>query len=73
MGAFRTRAAADKTLQGNLDPTALFCDEARLREAVRSVCDGAGSDRHIFNLGHGILPETDPRALEIVVEEVRKT
>jgi uroporphyrinogen decarboxylase len=66
------RARTDKTLQGNLDPAALFCDEATLRAKVRAICEAAGQ-RHVFNLGHGITPPTDPRALEIVVDEVRRS
>ena len=61
------------TLQGNMDPTKLYADEAELRRAVRQVCDAAGSDRHIFNLGHGILPDVNPDALTIVVDEVRRS
>ncbi len=59
------------TLQGNLDPTALFASEETLRARVRSVCEAAGDRPHIFNLGHGILPDTDPRAVEILVDELR--
>jgi len=66
----RQRVGAEYSLQGNLDPTALFCDEATLRSKVAAICR-AGGDRHIFNLGHGILPPTDPEALSIVVSEVR--
>lgn len=72
MAEFRAAAPADKALQGNLDPTALFLDEPALRAAVAAICQAAGPDRHIFNLGHGILPETDPRALETVVDEVHR-
>jgi uroporphyrinogen decarboxylase len=63
----------DKTLQGNLDPTALFAPEQELRQKVRAICEAAGSERHIFNLGHGILPGTDPGAVAIVVDEVRRS
>jgi uroporphyrinogen decarboxylase len=72
MAEFRAKTPADKALQGNLDPTALFRDEARLRSAVADICKAAGPDRHVFNLGHGILPETDPRAVETVVDEVHR-
>lgn len=63
----------DKTLQGNLDPTALFAKEPELRQRVRAICEAAGPERHIFNLGHGILPETDPGAVAVVVDEVRRS
>jgi len=73
MARARELVPADKTLQGNLDPTALFAEESELRSKVRSICDAAGTGRHIFNLGHGILPETDPGAVAIVVDEVRRS
>ncbi|MHC5070198.1 MAG: uroporphyrinogen decarboxylase [Planctomycetota bacterium] len=73
MARAREVVPADKTLQGNLDPTALFAKEPELRRMVRDICDAAGPQRHIFNLGHGILPETDPGAVAIVVDEVRSS
>lgn len=72
IGEVRSRVPAKYALQGNLDPTALYCDEATLRRKVAQVCRDAG-DSHIFNLGHGILPSVDPAALAIVVDEVRKS
>lgn len=72
IGEVRSRVPDRYALQGNLDPTALYCDEATLRRKVAQVCRDAG-DRHIFNLGHGILPSVDPDQLAIVVDEVRKS
>jgi uroporphyrinogen decarboxylase len=72
IGEVRRRVPARYALQGNLDPTALYCDEATLRRKVAAVCRDGG-DQHIFNLGHGILPSTDPEAVAIVVDEVRKS
>ncbi len=71
MRDLRARTPARYALQGNLDPTALFCDEATLRSKVRAICDAAGP-HHVFNLGHGILPTADPRSLEVVVDEVHR-
>jgi uroporphyrinogen decarboxylase len=46
-------------VQGNLDPIALFADVAEIRARARAILDQAGGrPGHIFNLGHGILPET---------------
>jgi uroporphyrinogen decarboxylase len=46
-------------VQGNLDPIALFADIPEIRRRVRTILDQAGGrPGHIFNLGHGILPET---------------
>lgn len=73
MAQARELVSANKTLQGNLDPTALFSGESELRRKVRVICEAAGPERHIFNLGHGILPDTDPAAVAIVVDEVRRS
>ena len=58
-------------VQGNLDPALLGAPwpvvEERVREAVRS---GASAPGHIFNLGHGVPPETDPDVLARVVDLV---
>jgi uroporphyrinogen decarboxylase len=72
MREVRRRLPAEMTVQGNLDPTTLFAADGYLREEVRRVCDEAGAGRHIFNLGHGILPQTDPRAVASIVEEVHR-
>jgi len=46
-------------VQGNLDPVALFADITELRSRAREILDQAANrSGHIFNLGHGILPET---------------
>jgi len=66
----RAIAPDSMTLQGNMDPTTLYAPEDYLRATVKDVCQAAGSDRHIFNLGHGILPDVDPQALSIVVDQV---
>ena len=58
---------------GNLDPALLFAPWSALERAVRSiVTEGAQSPGHIFNLGHGVLPETDPEVLTRVVELVHE-
>ncbi|WP_188585709.1 uroporphyrinogen decarboxylase [Gordonia jinhuaensis] len=63
-------------LQGNLDPTVLFAGETVVdREVARVIDDAdaaiaAGAVGHIFNLGHGVLPDTDPGVLTHVVELV---
>ncbi|UCH27179.1 MAG: uroporphyrinogen decarboxylase [Trueperaceae bacterium] len=60
-----------KTLQGNLDPANLLAPEEHLlREVDRVLLEGLGGP-HIFNLGHGIFPQTDPDNVERLVERVR--
>jgi uroporphyrinogen decarboxylase len=55
-------------VQGNLDPTVLFAEPAYIRQRVRRIlCQTAGRRGHIFNLGHGILPDTSyDRVLALV-------
>jgi uroporphyrinogen decarboxylase len=53
------RIGHDVAIQGNLDPVVLFADRAYVVDQTRKVLDAAaGRPGHIFNLGHGILPET---------------
>jgi uroporphyrinogen decarboxylase len=67
----RQRVGPEVAVQGNLDP-ALCLSTWEVAEAeTREVLDRAGpAPGHIFNLGHGVLPETDPAMLERVVELV---
>jgi len=49
----------DVGVQGNLDPVVLLADRSTLRERARRIlAQAAGRPGHIFNLGHGILPQT---------------
>jgi uroporphyrinogen decarboxylase len=60
-------------IQGNLDPNALLAGEALAVSKTREILDRVGGRRgHIFNLGHGILPETDPAVLAAVVRTVHE-
>jgi uroporphyrinogen decarboxylase len=58
-------------VQGNLDPVVLFASEDEVRQQARDVIDrAAGRAGHIFNLGHGILPETPVENVLALVDEV---
>jgi uroporphyrinogen decarboxylase len=60
-----------RALQGNLDPCVLLAPREVVAAEVRRVLrEGAAAPGHVFNLGHGVLPETDPHALTRVVELV---
>lgn len=76
LAAARRRTAGRVALQGNLDPTVLFADEAGIREQARRVLDdyaaGGGSDGHVFNLGHGISQFTPPESVSVLVDEVHR-
>jgi uroporphyrinogen decarboxylase len=65
------RVGPGKALQGNLDPAVLFATTEAVETKTREVLDAAaGLEGHIFNLGHGVLPTTDPDALTRLVEYV---
>ncbi|HEY9474712.1 MAG TPA: uroporphyrinogen decarboxylase [Mycobacteriales bacterium] len=65
------RVGPDRALQGNLDPAVLLADWAVIEREVRRVLDeGRAAPGHIFNLGHGVLPNTDPDVLTRVVDLV---
>ncbi len=61
-----------KVLQGNLDPTMLLAGKATAVKKARAIVDAMKGAPHIFNLGHGLLPETDPEVLQAVLEEVKR-
>ncbi len=69
----RRRVGAGHALQGNLDPALCLAPWAVVEDATRAVLaradDGTGTG-HVFNLGHGVLPETDPGILAAVVDLV---
>jgi uroporphyrinogen decarboxylase len=63
----------DMAVQGNLDPAALFAPPEALRRHADAVLDQAGAaPGHIFNLGHGIWPDTDPDAVARLVDYVHE-
>jgi uroporphyrinogen decarboxylase len=63
----------DRAIQGNLDPCALLAGEAFALRRTREILDRVGGrPGHIFNLGHGILPETDWRVARAVVDFVHE-
>jgi uroporphyrinogen decarboxylase len=67
------RIGPGKAVQGNLDPTVLFAPTEAVRAMTeRILAQGRGAEGHVFNLGHGVLPETDPDALTRVVEHVHE-
>jgi len=58
-------------VQGNMDPVLLFAEEQLVRERAQKILQQAnGRPGHIFNLGHGILPETPVANVKALVEEV---
>jgi uroporphyrinogen decarboxylase len=58
-------------LQGNLDPIALIAGGAALDRAVDDILEATAGRAHIFNLGHGILPETPIAHVEQLLKRIR--
>ena len=61
----------DRAIQGNLDPAHLIMPVDQLRLEINKIlADAGGKDGHIFNLGHGVFPETPVENVEALVAEV---
>ncbi|UCF37712.1 MAG: uroporphyrinogen decarboxylase [Acidobacteriota bacterium] len=59
----------DSAIQGNLDPIAVLCDQDTLKRKVFEILENAGGrPGHIFNLGHGFLPQTPVENVEAMIE-----
>ncbi len=60
-------------IQGNMDPAMLFANNSKIKEEVKRILDSYGKGSgHIFNLGHGILPATDPDKAKAFVNYVKE-
>jgi uroporphyrinogen decarboxylase len=69
----RSRLGADTVVQGNLDPALVLAGaEPALAGARAVLADNGGHPGHIFNLGHGVQPSTDPAVLESVAALVHQ-
>jgi uroporphyrinogen decarboxylase len=67
------KRVGDHAVQGNLDPIALFLPREKLETRIKKLLDDAkGAKGHIFNLGHGILPQTPPDQARIAVDAVHR-
>ncbi len=68
----RRRVGEGVALQGNLDPGALFASPTEIRTRVADILARAGDRGHIFNTGHGVLPETNPEHVRAMVDAVKE-
>lgn len=67
------RIGVDMAVMGNLDPVALFASPNMIRSKAKQILDqAAGRPGHIFNLGHGILPETPVENVIALVDMVHE-
>ena len=73
LGDARRRVGPRRAVQGNLDPATCLAPWDVVAPQVRGVlADGGGRPGHVFNLGHGVLPETDPDVLHRIVDLVHE-
>jgi uroporphyrinogen decarboxylase len=73
LAAARARVGRQVALQGNMDPAVLTGSAARLMDEVSQVLAEFGSGPgHVFNLGHGIFPQTAPDRVHALVDAVHK-
>jgi uroporphyrinogen decarboxylase len=69
----RARVAGRVALQGNMDPSVLYAEPARIRREVEAVLDSYGpGPGHVFNLGHGIHQGVDPERVKVLVDAVHE-
>lgn len=63
----------DFAVQGNMDPVSIYADLPVLKQRIQDVLTAAnGRPGHIFNLGHGVMPDMDPAHVKAVVEFVHE-
>lgn len=62
----------NKSLQGNLDPCALYADFATIKRETKKMVDLFGKQKYIANLGHGVYPDIDPEKVKCFIETVKE-
>jgi uroporphyrinogen decarboxylase len=67
----RRRLGAEVAVQGNLDPVALYAPPDVIAARTRAVVAAGGGTGHVFNLGHGILPDTPITGVEAMLAAIR--
>ena len=73
IGAVREKVGNKVALQGNLDPTILYASHKKIKHEARKILESFGKGSgHIFNLGHGILPDVPPENLKALVNFVKE-
>ena len=73
IGLAKARVGERVALQGNMDPTMLYANHARIEAEVGQILASFGrGNGHIFNLGHGITPEVDPANAGVFIDAVHQ-
>ncbi|RYU82122.1 uroporphyrinogen decarboxylase [Hymenobacter persicinus] len=70
--AVRAAIGNEKTLQGNLDPCALYGSREQVQQATIDMLRRFGPHRHIANLGHGVYPDTDADNVRVFIDTVKE-
>ncbi|XP_061551089.1 uroporphyrinogen decarboxylase isoform X1 [Phycodurus eques] len=68
----REQTGGKVSLQGNMDPCALYAPKERISDIVRNMLEGFGTRGYIANLGHGLYPDMDPENVGAFVEAVHQ-
>ncbi|HEY3698889.1 MAG TPA: uroporphyrinogen decarboxylase [Spongiibacteraceae bacterium] len=73
IGSVRQQIGDRVALQGNMDPTMLYANPARIRSEVQKILASFGrGNGHVFNLGHGITPDVDPENARVFIDAVHE-
>ncbi len=67
----RKKVGEKVTLQGNLDPCALYSSHKEVEQLTNNMLNSFESKRHIVNLGHGVYPDVDPEKVKTFIETVK--
>lgn len=71
MSEIREIVGETRTLQGNLDPCALYASHSEVEQQTNNMLDSFKSRRHIVNLGHGVYPDVDPEKVKTFIQTVK--
>ena len=71
VGEARELIGENRTLQGNLDPCALYSSHSEVELLTNKMLDSFKSKRHIVNLGHGVYPDVDPEKVKTFIKTVK--
>ncbi len=69
--AIRKEVGETRTLQGNLDPCALYASHTEVEKSTINMLNRFESQRHIVNLGHGVYPDIDPEKVKTFIKTVK--
>ena len=67
----RNLVGTNRTLQGNLDPCALYASDMEIENSTKVLLKSFENKRHIVNLGHGVYPDVNPEKVKVFIETVK--